>query len=137
MLSGTEEIMLSGKRAVLVLVLTMSGATSTLQDAASVLNDVDRTLGASGLKWVRYSGTGFAYAFLQNNRPDVPYPKFYAKYARSIDFEKGVSREETTRTQFENPPRGGGGQPLYTEASGAAVSGESSNWGGGAVALTP
>ena len=113
------------------------GAAGTMQDATGVLKDVDRALGASSLKSIRYSGTGFAYAFGQNNRPDVPYPRFYAKYSRSIDFDKGVSREETTRTQFENPPRGGGGQPLYTEAAGAAVAGESSNWGGGAVALTP
>ncbi len=125
------------RRLVVVALLALFGATSLLQDATSVLNDLDKTLGASGLKSVRYSGTGFAYAFGQNNRPDIPYPKFHAKYSRAIDFEKGVSREETTRTQFENPPRGGGGQPLYTEATGAAVAGENSNWGGAAVALTP
>src|SRR6185295_12472766 len=107
------------------------------QDATGVLREVDQALGASSLKSVRYSGTGFAYAFLQNPRPDVGYPKFYAKYTRSIDFEKGVSREETTRSQFENPPHGGGGQPLYTDAVGAAMTGENSAWGGGAVALTP
>jgi hypothetical protein len=78
------------------------------QDATSVLREADKALGASNLKTIRYSGTGFAYSFLQNARPDVRFPKFYAKYARSIDFEKGVSREETTRTQFENPPSGGG-----------------------------
>ena len=125
------------RRLAVVALLALFGTTSTLQDATSVLNEVDRTLGAAGLKSVRYSGTGFAYAFGQNYRPDVPYPKFYAKYSRSIDFEKGVSREETTRTQFEDPPRGGGGQPLYTEAAGAAVASENSTWGGGAVALTP
>ena len=107
------------------------------QDATGVLHDVDQALGASSLKSIRYSGTGFAYAFLQNPRPDARYPKFYAKYTRAIDFEKGVSREETTRTQFENPPSGGGGQPLYTDAVGAAVSGENSAWGAGAIALTP
>ena len=31
----------------------------------------------------------------------------------------------------------GGGQPLYTDAVGAAVSGENSAWGGGSVVLTP
>ena len=82
------------------------------QDATGVLREVDQALGASSLRSIRYSGTGFAYAFLQNPRPDVRYPKFYAKYTRSIDFEKGVSREETTRSQFENPPSGGGQQPL-------------------------
>jgi glyoxylase-like metal-dependent hydrolase (beta-lactamase superfamily II) len=117
--------------------LALFGAVSVAQDATGVLHDVDQALGASSLKSIRYSGTGFAYAFLQNPRPDVRYPKFYAKYTRAIDFDKGISREETTRTQFENPPSGGGGQPLYTDAVGAAVSGENSAWGAGAVALTP
>ena len=107
------------------------------QDATSVLREADTALGASNLKTLRYSGAGFAYAFLQNPRPDVRYPKFYAKYTRTIDFEKGVSREETTRSQFENPPSGGGQQPLYTDTTGAAVTGENSAWGGGSVLLTP
>jgi hypothetical protein len=107
------------------------------QDATSVLREADQALGASTLKSIRYSGTGFAYAFLQNPRPDVRYPKFYAKYTRAIDFEKSLSREETTRSQFENPPSGGGQQPLYTDATGAAVTGENSAWGGGSVVLTP
>jgi glyoxylase-like metal-dependent hydrolase (beta-lactamase superfamily II) len=67
----------------------------------------------------------------------VPYPKFHAAYTRVIDYERGLSREETVRTQFETPPRGGGGQPLYREARAAGVTGETSGWGGGAVALTP
>jgi len=120
-----------------VALLTLGAANSQLQDATGVLTDASRALGAASVTTVTYSGTGFAYAFLQNHRPDIPYPKFYAKYARSIDFTKGVSREETTRSQFENPPRGGGGQPLYTDAPGAAVSGENSGWGGGSVVLTP
>jgi glyoxylase-like metal-dependent hydrolase (beta-lactamase superfamily II) len=41
------------------------------------------------------------------------------------------------RTQFEEPPRGGGGQPLYRDAPGAVVSSDAGAWGGGAVALTP
>jgi glyoxylase-like metal-dependent hydrolase (beta-lactamase superfamily II) len=117
--------------------LALSVVVGVAQDAAGVLREVDQALGASTLKSIRYSGTGFAYAFLQNPRPDVRYPKFFAKYTRSIDFEQGVSREETTRSQFENPPSGGGQQPLYTDTSGAAVTSMSSAWGGGAVALTP
>ena len=124
-------------KVIVLAALAVFGAVGMAQDATGVLHDVDQALGASGLKSIRYSGTGFAYAFLQNPRPDVRYPKFYAKYTRSIDFQKSLSREETTRTQFENPPSGGGGQPLYTDAAGAAVSGENSAWGGGSVVLTP
>ena len=111
--------------------------TAIPQDASTVLTDVTRALGASDLKTIQYSGTGFAYAFGQNYRPDAPYPKFHATYSRAIDFDRGLAREEIVRTQFENPPRGGGGQPLYTEARGAAMVTPNSGWGGGALALTP
>ena len=74
-----------GRLLAATLVLCLS-AMSYSQDAISVLREVDTALGASNLKTLRYSGAGFAYAFLQNPRPDVRYPKFYAKYARTIDF---------------------------------------------------
>lgn len=121
----------------MLVALALWGAGAASQDASNVLTEVARALGAADLKTVQYSGAGFAYAFQQSYRPDAPYPKFHAAYSRAIDFERGLSREETVRTQFENPPRGGGGQPLYREARAAAVSGEASPWGGGAVALTP
>jgi glyoxylase-like metal-dependent hydrolase (beta-lactamase superfamily II) len=126
-----------GRRFAVLAALALVSASASLQDAPAVLNDVARTLGAADLKTVQYTGTGVAYAFAQNYRPDVPYPKFHATYSRAIDYERGVSREETVRTQFEDPPRGGGGQPLYREARAAAVAGESSGWNGAAVALTP
>ena len=125
------------KRAIVLAALVLCGTTGIAQDATSVLREADQALGASNLKSLRYSGTGFAYNFLQNWRPDAPYPKFYAKYVRTIDFDTRVSREELTRSQFENPPHGGGQQPLYMDTTQAAVSGDNSAWGGGSVVLTP
>jgi glyoxylase-like metal-dependent hydrolase (beta-lactamase superfamily II) len=122
---------------VVLAALALWSAGAGVQDASAVLADVSRALGVADVRTVQYSGTGFAYAFAQNYRPDVPYPKFHASYTRAIDYERGLSREETVRTQFETPPRGGGGQPLYREARAAPVVGETSGWGGGAVALTP
>jgi glyoxylase-like metal-dependent hydrolase (beta-lactamase superfamily II) len=112
-------------------------STSTPKDTGNVVNEVSKTIGAENLKTIQYSGSGFAYAFGQSYLPGDTYPKFYAKYSRTIDFDKGLSREETIRTAFQNPPRGGGGQPLYREARAVVVTGESSAWGGGAVELTP
>jgi glyoxylase-like metal-dependent hydrolase (beta-lactamase superfamily II) len=117
--------------------LALLSATGESQDADKVLSDVARTLGATELESLQYSGTGFTFSFGQNFRPDAPYPKFHATYSRAIDFERGLAREEIVRTQFENPPRGGGGQPLYRQAPGGGTVTESSNWGGGALALTP
>jgi glyoxylase-like metal-dependent hydrolase (beta-lactamase superfamily II) len=122
--------------AVIVMVALFS-TTGALQDSSKVLTDAARTLGVANLTTVQYSGTGFVFAFAQNFRPDAPYPKFHATYSRAIDFERGLAREEIVRTQFENPPRGGGGQPLYSDARGVATVTPNSGWGGGALALTP
>jgi glyoxylase-like metal-dependent hydrolase (beta-lactamase superfamily II) len=121
----------------LLALLALSGAGVAPQDARALLADAARALGVDTLKTVQYSGTGYAYAFGQNYRPDAPYPKFHASYSRAIDYAQRLSREQTVRRQFENPPRGGGGQPLYREASATAVSSDASPWGGGAVLLTP
>lgn len=117
--------------------LTLCGSTGTPKDAKSVVEDVARTIGAGGVNTIQYSGSGIYSQFGQSYLPNGPYPRFYVKYSRVVDYGKNLSREELVRTQFENPPRGGGGQPLYREARGVTVSTENSPWGGGAVALTP
>jgi glyoxylase-like metal-dependent hydrolase (beta-lactamase superfamily II) len=117
--------------------LLLSASTGAPQDAKRVVDDVARTIGAAGVNTIQYSGSGIYSQFGQSYLPNGPYPRFYAKYTRVVDYVRSVSREEIVRTQFENPPRGGGGQPLYREARAVAFSTENSSWGGGAVALTP
>src|SRR5688572_23694611 len=95
-------------RLAVVAMVALFGTSAALQDAGKVLNEVARTLGAAELKSIQYSGTGFTFSFGQNYRPDLPYPKFHATYSRAIDYERSLAREEIVRTQFENPPRGGG-----------------------------
>jgi glyoxylase-like metal-dependent hydrolase (beta-lactamase superfamily II) len=86
------------------------------QDAQTVLSNVARAMGTEGLKTVEYSGSGFDNAFGQAFHPDLPWPKFNVKsYSRAIDFENPASRVHKIRTQFENPPRGGGRQPIEGE----------------------
>ena len=59
----------------------------TPQDSG-IVNDVAKALDASNLKTIQYSGSGYAYAFGQSYLPGGPYPKFYAKYSRAIDFDQ-------------------------------------------------
>lgn len=120
-----------------LLLLALFASTSAPKDAKSVVNDVARTIGAAGVNTIQYSGSGVYSQFGQSYLPNGPYPRFYAKYSRVVDYGRNISREELLRTQFENPPRGGGGQPLYKEARAVTVTTENSAWGGGAVALTP
>ena len=107
------------------------------QDVGDVLSEVAQTLGVPELQSLQYSGTGFTYSFGQGSHPNAPYPQFHATYSRSIDYERGLAREDTVRSQFEDPPSGGGGQPLYTDSPGGATVTESSGWNARALALTP
>ena len=117
--------------------LTFFCGTGAPKDATDIIKDVSRAIAADTVNSLQYSGSGIYSQFGQSYLPNGPYPKFYVKYTRAVDYEKGLSREELVRTQFENPPRGGGGQPLYREARGVTTASEGSAWSGSAVALTP
>jgi len=86
------------------------------KDAKSVLEGAASALGASELSSIQYTGQGSNFALGQSPRPDAPWPKFNVlRYERAIDYRTSSSREVLVRTQGENPPRGGGGQPLAGE----------------------
>ena len=122
---------------VIFALLAFVSSAGSSKDAKSVVEDVAKTIGATDVNSLQYSGSGIYSQFGQNPSPYLPYPKFYAKVTRILDFGKGVSREEMVRTQAENPPHGGGGQPLYRDAPGVTVTSVNGAWGAGQTALTP
>src|SRR6185295_16423922 len=84
------------------------------QDAKSVIDDASKAMGS--MKTVEYSGSGFDFALGQNVNPTQPWPKFINKtYKRTMNFETPAYRMERIRMQGENPPRGGGQQPIVGE----------------------
>src|SRR5262245_26926179 len=86
------------------------------QDAKPVIAAASAAIGVDQLKTVQYSATGFDFALGQSYTPDSPWPKFINKsYTRAIDFQVPASRVERVRLQGENPPRGGGQQPVRGE----------------------
>jgi glyoxylase-like metal-dependent hydrolase (beta-lactamase superfamily II) len=86
------------------------------QDGQVVIATASRAMGADNLKTIEYSATGFDFVLGQAPNPSSPWPKFTNKsYKRQIDFEAPASRVERVRVQFENPPRGGGQQPVRGE----------------------
>src|SRR5215472_2175526 len=91
-------------------------ATSGQPDPKAVLSAVSKALGADNLKTIQYSGSGADFSLGQAMNPTSPWPRFNNKsYTRTIDFEKQASQLQRVRTQGENPPHGGGGQPLVGE----------------------
>jgi len=86
------------------------------QDASSAIAAASKAMGADSLTTIQYSGSGYDFAFGQAYSPTVPWPKFTVKsYTRSLDLRVPSSRDERVRLQFENPPRGGGRQPVIGE----------------------
>lgn len=91
--------------------LLLAGCAHRADDARSVLQQADRAMGDSGLKTLRYSGSGSANAFGQAYRPGMPWPRQnLTSFSRLLDYENGASREEAARTRAE--PNGGGALPL-------------------------
>ena len=94
----------------------MASWVGLAQDAKSVIGAASAAIGVEQLRTVQYSATGFDFALGQSYNPDSPWPKFINKsYTRSIDFQVPASRVERVRLQGENPPRGGGQQPVRGE----------------------
>jgi glyoxylase-like metal-dependent hydrolase (beta-lactamase superfamily II) len=86
------------------------------QDAKAVLGDASRAMGVEALNTVEYSATGLDFVFGQAYNPSASWPKFINKsYSRVIDFRTPASKVDRVRLQGENPPRGGGQQPVIGE----------------------
>ncbi|HYR41577.1 MAG TPA: MBL fold metallo-hydrolase [Terriglobia bacterium] len=99
------------RKCVLAVVLLFT-TTAFAQDARTVIDNASKAMGP--LKTVEYSGSGFDFAVGQNANPNLPWPKFIDKtYKRLINFETPAFRMDRVRAQGENPPHGGGQQPVY------------------------
>ena len=85
-------------------------------DAKGIIGSATKALGADNLKTIEFSGSGADFVVGQAASPSSPWPKFNDKtYTRVIDLEAPATRLQRIRTQGENPPRGGGQQPIVGE----------------------
>jgi glyoxylase-like metal-dependent hydrolase (beta-lactamase superfamily II) len=92
------------------------GWTTSAQDASAVIGNASKAMGVDTLKTVQFSATGLDFALGQAPNPASPWPKFINKsYTRAINFETPASKVDRVRVQGENPPHGGGQQPIVGE----------------------
>jgi len=107
------------------------------QDAKTAVDAAAAALGAASLKTVQYSGWGYDYVFGQAYNGDARWPRFNLPgVTMTIDFAAPAMRDDRRRTQVEDPPLGGGFQPLFGEQRLIAVVSGSYAWdmvGDGAV----
>jgi len=101
---------------IVIAVVALMAHVGACQDAKTTLEGVAKAMGGTDLKSIQYSGSGSTYAVGQNPNPTAPWPRFNAKsFTRSINYDTASMRDDIVRTQAEQPPRGGGGQPVIGE----------------------
>lgn len=100
----------------MVAMLLLSPVVGYAQDGQATLESVAKAMGASTLNSIQYTGTGVIFAAGQSPTPGKPWPRFNLKsYTRLVNYETAALRDEVVRTQAEDPPRGGGNQPIRGE----------------------
>lgn len=101
----------------LVALVVLVPPTAWAQDARTALENAARASGAVGLKSIQITGSGMSYAAGQAPAPGLAWPKFNVKsLTRDVNYDTAALRDDYVRTQGEDPPRGGGVQPVRGEA---------------------
>jgi glyoxylase-like metal-dependent hydrolase (beta-lactamase superfamily II) len=96
--------------------VTLFASLSAAQDAKTAIATASKAMGADTLNTIEYSGSGNDFAIGQAYSGTSPWPKFIDKtYTRQVDFRVPASKMDRIRLQGENPPRGGGQQPVRGE----------------------
>jgi len=96
--------------------LLAAPVAASAQEGRATLERAAAALGAGSLKSIQVTASGVNYQVGQNAAPSLPWPKFNVKsFTRSVNYETASLRDELVRTQAEDPPRGGGGQPVRGE----------------------
>src|SRR5215475_13025576 len=84
------------------------------QDAKTALAGVTKAMGDP--KSLQYTASGTLWQLGQSAYPGAPWPRFNIKsQTRAVNYDTVSMRDEVIRTQGENPPRGGGVQPIIGE----------------------
>ena len=100
----------------IVVLLLCTPAVGSTQDASAALDGVARALGSVDVKSIEYSGNGIQFNAGQSYTPGERWPRFVIKsQTRSVNYETASLGDEIIRTQGENPPHGGGLQPVRGE----------------------
>jgi len=96
--------------------LLCTPVASPAQNVRATLDGAAKAMSSVEVKSLEWSGSGVFFAPGQSYTPGQPWPRFIAKsQTRSVNDETASLRDDVVRTQGENPPRGGGVQPVRGE----------------------
>jgi glyoxylase-like metal-dependent hydrolase (beta-lactamase superfamily II) len=98
--------------------------------AAQSLDRLAKAMGADKVKTVHIKGAGFYYHLGGSSIANEPWPKFNLKaYGFTANYETASAVIDLTLTQFLNPPRGAGFQPIRGELKRRARISGDVGWG--------
>src|SRR5262249_399812 len=105
------------KTLIIVLAVAALGALAGwAQEAKKTLEACRGGPGAGNPNTNEFCGRGSDFMFGQAYDGNTPWPRFnLPSYTVTIDYSIPAMRDERRRQQSENPPRGGGFQPLVGE----------------------
>jgi glyoxylase-like metal-dependent hydrolase (beta-lactamase superfamily II) len=96
--------------------LLCTPVASSAQNVRATLDGAAKAMSTVEVKSLEWSGSGVFFAPGQSYTPGQPWPRFIAKsQTRSVNYETASLRDDVVRMQGENPPRGGGVQPVRGE----------------------
>ena len=96
----------------------VAGAVIESQNAGGPVAAAAAALGAGNVRSIQYSGWGSDYIFGQAYDGSSPWPRFNVpSITIAIDYTTNTLRDDRRRAQAENPPLGGGFQPLARRAA--------------------
>jgi hypothetical protein len=83
------------------------------QDAKTVINRAIAAAHSQDVESLQIAGHGFDALFGQAYDGDSPWPRFaLTRYRLSVSYKNNSLQDERTRVQAQNPPLGGGNQPI-------------------------
>ena len=98
------------------LVAALASVHVRAQEGKTAIDAAAAALGATSLRSIQFSGWGSDYIFGQGYDGSYPWPRFTVPAMTvAIDYETPAFRDDRRRAQAENPPLGGGFQPMVGE----------------------
>lgn len=104
------------KKLVVLAWLVTAVPVAQAQDARAVLDAASTAMGAGALKTIEFSARGSDFIFGQPYDGGSPWPRFSVPaMTMTLDYVTPALRDDRRRQQVQNPPLGGGFQPLTGE----------------------
>ena len=101
---------------VTVLLAALTTGSTAAQDGRARVEAAAAALQVASVRTLQISGWGSDFIFGQAYDGNSPWPRFYLpSYSLTVDFATPAMRDDRRRAQAENPPLGGGFQPLTGE----------------------